>query len=127
MLVESQGFRERLAAEIAGDALHRGLETEKIFAILIESVSAAVDLPEVAKVLDEKDRRILFEVLFESAAESTWEEAESCLAVLRGLPLERELADLERLIRSNPPPQQLRELSVRRIELQKLRRTLGGA
>jgi DNA primase len=127
MLAESQGFRERLAAEIAGDALHRGLETEKIFAILMESVSTSIDVTEVAKALDEKDRRILFEVLFESPVDSTWEEAESCLAVLRGLPLERELADLERLIRTNPPPEQLRELTIRRIELQKLRRSLAGA
>ena len=127
MLVEAQGFREKLAAEITADSLHRGLETEKIFDILLSRVSEPADVPGLASALEEKDRRILFEILFESSAEATWEAAESCLSVLRGRHLERELADLQRQIESNPPPDELRRLSVRRIELQKMRRSLADA
>jgi len=126
MLVEAEGFREKLAAEITAESLHRGLETEKIFDVLLARRSVPADVPALASALDEKDRRILFEIVFESAAEPAWDEAESCLSVLRGRRLERELADLQRQIESNPAPDELRRLSIRRIELQKMRRSLAG-
>jgi len=127
MLVEAEGFREKLAAEIAADSLHRGLETEKIFELLIARASTPPDVPDLASALEEKDRRIFFEVLFEMSAEAAWEEAESCVSVLRGRHLERELADLQRQIESNPPAEELRRLIVRRLELQKVRRAIAGA
>ena len=127
MLVEAEGFREKLAAEIAGESLHRGLETEKIIDALLERVSVPADIPSLAAALDDKDRRILFEVVFEPAVEATWDEAASCLSVLRGRHLERELADLQRQIEANPPAEELRRLVVRRLELQKVRRVIAGA
>ncbi|HUO34550.1 MAG TPA: DNA primase [Candidatus Acidoferrum sp.] len=126
MLVEAEGFRQKLAAEINAEFLHRGLETEKIFEILLAKASEPPDAPALAAALDEKDRRIFFEVLFDTSAEAAWEEAESCLSVLRGRHVERELADLQRQIETNPPADELRRLIVRRLELQKVRRAIAG-
>lgn len=122
MLVEAEGFREKLARAIASDSLHRGLETERIFEVLV-SISSQGGRPEAAAltaVLEERDRRVLFEVLFEPSAEATWEEAESCLGVLRSRYVEQELAELQKKIEAQAPPEELTRLLVRRLELQKL-------
>jgi hypothetical protein len=63
---------------------------------------------------------VLFETLFEVSAEATWEEAESCLAVLRSRPMEQELAELQRKIESQAPADELNRLLARRLELQKM-------
>jgi len=122
ILVESQAFREKLAGEIISGGAHRGLETEKIFEALAIAINSGLrpDPAAVASSLDEKDRRLLFEVLFETVAEATWEEAESCLAALRTRHDARELAELQQQIESRPPAEELRRLISRRLELQKL-------
>jgi DNA primase len=128
MLVGTEGFREKLAREISSNGLHKGLETEKIFEVLMASVSTGErpDPAALAETLEEKDRRLLFEVLFESSVEGTWEAAESCLRVLRSRHIEQELAELQRQIEANPPIEELKELASRRLELQKLRNALAG-
>ena len=45
MLMEAEEFRERLAEEIREDALHRGLETEKIFAALLDALRCRRRVP----------------------------------------------------------------------------------
>jgi len=122
ILVESQDFREKLASEIISGGAHRGLETEKIFEALAIAIHSGLrpDPAAVASSLDEKDRRLLFEVLFETVADATWEEAESCLAALRSRHVARELAELQQQIESKPPAEELRRLISRRLELQKL-------
>ncbi len=100
MLIEAEGFREKLAHEIISSALHRGLESEKILELLISKVGEAPDPNTLGAALEEKDRRLLFEILFETSGEATWESAESCLSVLRGRRDELELAHCSR--RSNP-------------------------
>ena len=122
ILVESQDFREKLASEIISGGAHHGLETEKIFEALAIAINSGLrpDPAAVASSLDEKDRRLLFEVLFETVAEATWEEAESCLAALRTRHVSRELAELQQQIESKPPADELRRLISRRLELQKL-------
>jgi DNA primase len=122
MLVEAEGFREKLASEIAAGGLHRGLETERIFEVLVSVTSRGerVEAAALAAVLEERDRRVLFEVLFESSAEATWEEAESCLGVLRSRYLEQELAELQKQIEAQAAPEELTRLLVRRLELQKM-------
>jgi DNA primase len=122
MLVEAEGFREKLASEIAAGGLHRGLETERIFEVLVSVTSRGerVEAAALAAVLEERDRRVLFEVLFESSAEATWEEAESCLGVLRSRYLEQELAELQKKIEAQAAPEELTRLLVRRLELQKM-------
>ena len=119
MLVEAEGFRERLAHELVADALHRGLESEKILDVLISRVGEKPDPTVLAAALEEKDRRIFFEILFESSAELTWEEAESCLSVLRSRRVEQKLFELQQQIESKASPAELNRLLAQRLELQK--------
>jgi DNA primase len=120
MLAEADGFREKLAREIVSSGLHRGLETEKIFDLLIAKAGERSDPTTFAEALDERDRRVLFEIFFESFSAHTWEEAESCLGVLRSRRLEQELAELQKKLESKPPAEELRRIITRRLELQKL-------
>ncbi|HXX18117.1 MAG TPA: DNA primase [Candidatus Acidoferrum sp.] len=120
MLVEAEGFRERLAREILTSALHRGLETERIFELLVTKVGERPDAATLAAALEERERQMLFEVLFEPSAEATWEEAESCLGVLRNRSLRQELADLQNKIEAKVAPAELTRLLARRLELQRM-------
>jgi DNA primase len=123
MLMEEEGFRRELAQKLQQSRLYEGLETEKIFAAVI--VAALSEQPlaasEVAALLEERDRRLFFEILFEEAHEGTWEEAESCLEALRGRQIERELAQVQREIENNPTGTVLRELLERKQALLKRR------
>src|SRR5712692_393278 len=124
MLTEAEGYRERLASELRGGelgALYQGLESEKIFAVLTEACERGEhpDPAALASALEEQDRRLLFDILFESAAAPTWDEAESCLDVLRLRHLEGELAAIQKQIESRPPTGELRQLLGRRDELHK--------
>jgi DNA primase len=119
MLIEAEGFREKLARELMSSALHRGLESEKLLDLLISKVGEAPDPSTLAAALEEKDRRLLFDVLFESYGEPTWESAESCLSVLRGRRDEEQLAELQQKIESKASPGELNRLLTQRLELQK--------
>ena len=127
MLVEAEEFKRELAQKLKQGRLYQGLETEKIFAALI--VAGLADQPmqptEIGALLEERDRRVFFEILFEDAVEGTWEEAESCMEALRSRQIEQELAQVQREIESNPPGAGLRELLARKQELLK-RRAAGG-
>src|SRR6201988_2605961 len=85
MLAEGEGFRGGLAQHLHQGQRHLGLETEKILVALIAaSLSGqAVQATEIAAALEERDRRLLYEILFEGASEPTWEEAQSCVDALR--------------------------------------------
>ncbi|MGA7796604.1 MAG: DNA primase [Candidatus Acidiferrales bacterium] len=100
MLIEAEEFRSQLAQEIRADELHRGLESERILGVLVEACATGVrpDAAELALALEERDRRLLFEIAFESAAPPTWEEAQSCLAVLRRRRAEEELSTVQKQI-----------------------------
>jgi DNA primase len=121
MLMEAEGFRRELAQQLQQGGLYRGLETEKVFAALI--VAALSDQPmqatEIGALLEDRDRRMLFEILFEPAQEGTWEEAESCLEALRRRLIEQELAEVQRSIEANAAGPSLRELLTRKQELMK--------
>ena len=122
MLFEAADFRQRLAQEIAQANLHHGLETRNIFEALIVAVGAGEtpDASALSSRLDDKDRRLIFEILFESLPEGTWDDAESCLNFLRNLPVTEELATLQRQIEAAPPPEEMKRLIVRRMELLRL-------
>jgi len=102
MLIEAEEFRSQLAQEIRTGELHRGLESERILAALVEACATGIrpDAAELALALEDRDRRLLFEIAFESAAPPTWEEAESCLAVLRRRRAEEELSAVQKQIES---------------------------
>jgi len=119
MLAEAGGFRRELAQRLQAAQLYHGLETEKVFAALI--VAGLADEPmqatEVAAQLEERDRRILFEILFEEASEPTWEEAVSCVEALQHRQAERELAEVQRSIEANPPVTEMRGLLEKKQDL----------
>jgi DNA primase len=119
MLAEAEGFRRELAQHLQNARLYHGLETEKILAALVIASLSGQPLQamEVAAVLDERDRRLLFEILFEEANEPTWEEAMSCIEALQHRQAERELADVQRSIEANPPGTELRGLLEKKQEL----------
>jgi len=102
MLIEGEEFRAQLAEEIRAGELHRGLESERILAVLIDACASGVrpDAAALALALDERDRRLLFEIAFEAAAPPTPEEAASCITVLRRLKAEEELSAVQRQIES---------------------------
>jgi DNA primase len=102
ILIESEEFRSQLARDIRAEELHRGLEVERILAVLVEACESGErpDAATLATSLDDRDRRLLFEIAFESSAPPTWEEAESCLAVLRRRRAEQELAAVQKQIES---------------------------
>jgi DNA primase len=121
MLVEGEGFRHELAQRIQQDQLHLGLETEKVLAALVAANLSGqpVQASEVAGTLEERDRRMLFEILFEESSDLTWEEAESCVEALRHRRAERELSDVQRSIEASPAGPDLRALLERKQELMK--------
>jgi DNA primase len=119
MLIEADEFRVRLAEEIITSDLHRGLESEKILELLVSKVGEKPDPATLAAGLDETDRRLLFEVLFETSGEPSWEAAESCLSVLRGRRDEQELAELQKKIEDKSSPEELNRLLTLRLDLQK--------
>ena len=119
MLVEGEGFREKLARELMTNALHRGLESERLMELLISKVGEKPDPATLGAALEERDRNLLFEVLFEAPSETSWEAAESCLSVLRGRRDEQELAELQKKIEAKVPPDELNRLLSRRLDLQR--------
>jgi len=119
MLAEAEGFRHELAQHLQNARLYHGLETEKIFAALVVASLAGQPLQatEVGAALEERDRRLLFEILFEEANEPTWEEAMSCIEALQNRQAERELADVQRSIEANPTAPEMRGLLEKKQEL----------
>jgi DNA primase len=121
MLIDADGFRERLAGEIRAGGLHKSLETEKIFDALLAACTSGArpDPAALAPSLSERDARLLFDLAFENAAEPAWDEAESCLAVLRRRQIESELFSLQQRIEANPPADELRSLLARKTDLRR--------
>jgi len=126
MLAEGEGFRSELAQQLQQGQLYHGLETEKIFtALIVASLSGEPVQPtELAASLEERDRKMFYEILFEDASEPTWEEAQSCLETLRHRQAEKELADVQRSIEASPAGPELRGLLERK---QTLMRRLAAA
>jgi DNA primase len=126
MLAEADDFRQELAERLEKSKLYEGLETEKLFTNLINAnlSGAPIDATEIATKLEERDRRLLFEILFEESSELTWDEAASCIESLQNRQAERALAEVQRSIEANPAPAELRNLLVKKQEL--MRRLATG-
>jgi DNA primase len=126
MLAEADGFRRELAQRLSDAGLCAGLETEKVFAALIAAnlAGGTIEATEIAAGLEERDRRMLFEILFEESSELTWEEAESCIESLQNRQTERALAEVQRGIEANPAPAEMRSLLAKKQEL--MRRLAAG-
>jgi DNA primase len=119
MLADAEGFRRELAEQIQQGQLYHGLETEKIFgALIVASLSGnSIQATEIAAVLDERDRRLLYEILFEETSEPTWDEAQSCVDALRHRQAEKQLADVQRSIEASPAGAELRDLLQKKQDL----------
>jgi DNA primase len=126
MLAEAESFRRDLAQRLSDAGLCAGLETEKVFAALIAANLAGntIEATEIAAGLEERDRRMLFEILFEESSEFTWEEAESCIESLQNRQTERALAEVQRSIEANPASAEMRTLLAKKQEL--MRRLAAG-
>jgi DNA primase len=126
MLAEADSFRRELAERLSEAGLCAGLETERVFAALIAAnlAGGSIEATEIAAGLEERDRRMLFEILFEESNEFTWEEAESCIESLRNRQTERALAEVQRGIEANPAPVEMRTLLAKKQEL--MRRLAAG-
>src|SRR6516162_2505453 len=127
MLAEAEGLRGELARHLASSHLYHGLETEKIFAALIAATlsGSPFDSSEIAALLEDRERRLFFEILFEDAQEPSSEEAQSCIDTLARKQLERELGEVQRGIEANPSGETLRNLLTRKQEL--MRRLAASA
>jgi DNA primase len=119
MLAEGEGFRHELAEQLQQGQLYHGLETEKIFgALIVASLSGqALQATEIAAALEERDRRLLYEILFEDTSVLTWDEAQSCVDALRHRQAEKQLADVQRSIEASPSGPELRDLLQRKQDL----------
>src|SRR5579859_5654227 len=119
MLAEGEGFRGELARQLQQDQLFLGLETEQIFVALIVAGLAGqpIQATEIAASLEDRDRRLLYEILFEETSELTWEEAQSCVDALRHRQAEKQLADVQRSIEANPPVAEMRGLLEKKQDL----------
>ncbi|MBI3403868.1 MAG: DNA primase [Acidobacteria bacterium] len=128
MLVEAEDLRQRIAEEISEGALHRGLDTEKIFATLLDSAKAGRSPDPVAltESLQGADRELFNNIVFDSAAPATWAEAESCLILLRRRRVESDLAEVQKRIAAGPPTGDLRTLLSRKQDLRRLLEDLGS-
>ena len=126
MLAEADSFRRELAQRLSAAELCTGLETEKVFTALIAAnlAGSTMEPTEIAAGLEERDRRMLFEILFEESSGLTWEEAESCLESLQNRQTERALADLQRSIEADPASPEMRTLLSKKQEL--MRRLAAG-
>src|SRR6202790_3181674 len=125
MLIEAEEFRAPLAQEIRAAELHLGLETERILEALVVASESGErpDPASLATALEDRDRRLLFEIACETGAPPTWEEAESCLSVLRRRRAEQELATVQRQIETEAAVAggggELRRLLERKQELRR--------
>jgi DNA primase len=119
MLAEAEGFRRELAQHLQASQLYLGLETEKIFAALIGASMTGEPFraSEVGALLQDRERKLFFEILFEEAQQPAWEEAQSCLDTLARKQIERELAEVQRGIEASPSATAMRELLTRKQEL----------
>lgn len=128
MLVEAEGFREKLASRIRETACHKGLETEQIFETLIGTVASSgqLDPNTLAESLSEKDRELLFEILFKPGPEPSWQEAESCLIELECGRMEEKLTELGRRIAALPPGEKGLDLQSQFMHLKKELARLKG-
>ena len=127
MLAEAEGFRSELARHLETSRLYQGLETEKIFAALVSAALSGgpLEASEIGSTLEDRERRLFFEILFEDAQSPSWEEAQSCLDTLARKQLERELTEVQRGIEANPSGQALRDLLTRKQDL--MRRLAASA
>jgi DNA primase len=121
MLAEADTLRVPIATAIVQESLHSGLETERIFAALLAAsvADSPPDITAIAQSLPDKDSRLLYDIVFNTAIKNTWEDAESCLAVLRSRKRIAEIKDRNREISEKSSRDEQRPLMIYKHQLRK--------
>src|ERR1700747_466694 len=97
-LGEAGGFRKELAQHLQASQQYVGLETEKIFAVLVSASLSGEPFhaSEVGAQLAVRAGGGFFVFFFYGGETPGWEEAQSCLDTLARKQIERELTDVQR-------------------------------
>jgi DNA primase len=106
ILSEADELRRSLAKDLQAEQLYLGLEGEKIFAALIIASSAG-EQPQplaIAEMLNDRERKLFFEILFEQkdASEATEQEANNCLQALRRRRIQQDLTEVQQMLLRAP-------------------------
>jgi DNA primase len=129
ILLDSDEYRAQLVEQISESRLHEGLETQKLLGVLLKVCAEGVrpDLNALAPLLEEKDRRLLFEISFGSELQTTWDEVEGCLSVLRATKLRPQLREMQQALGVRGlPHEELLALQAKIQELQGVLAALDG-
>jgi len=124
ILLENEDIRADVLKELEDDAAHKGAGLERVFDEVLNMARAgeALSFQALAERAPEGERRLLYELAFETGAEAagSLDEARSCLRAMLRRKLESELRTLQQQIKQAEQAKQakeLRELLVRKQEL----------
>jgi len=100
ILLENPDIRPDLLKELRDNPVHRGATLEAAFeqVLALDEAGESVDVAALAERVTEGERRLVFELAFDSAGSGSLEEARSCLAALEQRRIEAELRELQRQI-----------------------------
>jgi hypothetical protein len=101
ILLENPDIRPDLLKELRDNPVHRGAVLEAAFeqVLALDEAGLGVDVAALAERVAEGERRLVFELAFDSAGSGSLEEARSCLAALEQRRIEAELREVQREIR----------------------------
>jgi DNA primase len=96
VLLAPRDFRRELANQLQSERLHEGLDTERVFAALIVAALSdqSIETAEIAALLEERDKGMLYDVLFNPPPGVTQMAIEKGLTVLRERKARSELGAL---------------------------------
>ncbi|MBI4462283.1 MAG: DNA primase [Acidobacteria bacterium] len=100
IVLENPTIRPDLLKELRDTGAHRGAKLEAVFEHVLarEEAGEPIELATLGDEVGESERRLLYELAFETTGPGTLEEARSCLAALDQRRLEAELRGLQREI-----------------------------
>jgi len=82
--------------------MYLGLKRKNFCGVIVRTYRMSRSCVEVGASLEDRERRLLYEILFEEAQEPAWEEAQSCLDTLAPEADRAGLTDVHRGIEANP-------------------------
>ena len=100
IFLDNEEFRPDIAHEMAESGAHKGAATERIFEACFTVLSSGetFEVAVIGEKLNEADKRLLYDVAFESEDGGTLEEARACLAALDARGWERRLKQMSKEI-----------------------------
>ncbi|MGH9777039.1 MAG: DNA primase [Candidatus Acidiferrales bacterium] len=129
ILLENEDIRADVLKELEDDAVHKGAGLERVFDEVLAMARAgeALNFQALAERAPEGERRLLYELAFETGPEATGslDEARSCLRAMRRRKLEAELRALQVEIKKAEQDKQAKELRELLGRKQALSKTLA--